>query len=215
MSESLTISQLAKELNISRQKIYRFIDKQENTDVHQYIYINSNKIKMINAEGVRYIKENINRTANGQRVDSERTTTKSIEDNASELFGEDKKKIRTEDGQVSDSGRTTFFIKQIEQKDVQIQLLQQIIEKNQNLLDQQQRLALQDKKLLEEYKAEINELKSLKAPEDDMKQEKEEILKEEVEKLKKQLNELEEQKLETQEQEEIKPLSKKWWQLWK
>ncbi|MFW7364667.1 hypothetical protein ACODG8_12510, partial [Vagococcus fluvialis] len=160
-------------------------------------------------------KENINRTANGQRVDSERTTTKSIEDNASELFGEDKEKIRTEDGQVSDSGRTTFFIKQIEQKDVQIQLLQQIIEKNQNLLDQQQRLALQDKKLLEEYKAEINELKSLKAPEDDMKQEKEEILKEEVEKLKKQLNELEEQKLETQEQEEIKPLSKKWWQLWK
>ncbi|MFW7387424.1 hypothetical protein ACODGL_12550, partial [Vagococcus fluvialis] len=140
MSESLTISQLAKELNISRQKIYRFIDKQENTDVHQYIYINSNKIKMINAEGVRYIKENINRTANGQRVDSERTTTKSIEDNASELFGEDKEKIRTEDGQVSDSGRTTFFIKQIEQKDVQIQLLQQIIEKNQNLLDQQQRL---------------------------------------------------------------------------
>ena len=134
-SESLAISQLAKELNISRQKIYRFIDKQENTDVHQYIYINSNKIKMINAEGVRYIKENINRTANGQRVDSERTTTKSIEDNASELFGEDKEKIRTEDGQVSDSGRTTFFIKQIEQKGVQIQLLQQIIEKNQNLLD--------------------------------------------------------------------------------
>ena len=42
--------------------------------------------------------QNINRTANGQRVDSE---------------------------------RTTFFIKQIEQKDVQIQLLQQIIEKNQ------------------------------------------------------------------------------------
>ncbi|WP_139995658.1 HTH domain-containing protein [Kurthia sp. Dielmo] len=38
MSESLTISQLAKELNISRQKIYRFIDKQENIDVHQYIY---------------------------------------------------------------------------------------------------------------------------------------------------------------------------------
>lgn len=102
MSESLTISQLAKELNISRQKIYRFIDKQENTDVHQYIYINSNKIKMINAEGVRYIKENINRTANGQRVDSERTTTKSIEDNASELFGEDKKKS----GQKTDKYRT-------------------------------------------------------------------------------------------------------------
>lgn len=215
MSESLTISQLAKELNISRQKIYRFIDKQENTDVHQCIYINSNKIKMINAEGVRYIKENINRTANGQRVDSERTTTKSIEVNDSELFGEDKEKIRTADGQGTDNGRTTFFIKQIEQKDVQIQLLQQIIGKNQNLLDQQQRLALQDKKLLEEYKAEINELKSLKSPEDDTKQKKEEILQEEVEKLKNQLNDLEEQKSETQEQEEIKPLPKKWWKLWK
>lgn len=76
MSESLTISQLAKELNISRQKIYRFIDKQENTDVHQYIYINSNKIKMINAEGVRYIKENINRTAGGQLFLSNRLNKK-------------------------------------------------------------------------------------------------------------------------------------------
>lgn len=62
MSENLTISQLAKELNVSRQKIYRFLDKPENSHVHEYIYINSKKIKMINNKGVRFIKENIHRT---------------------------------------------------------------------------------------------------------------------------------------------------------
>lgn len=175
MSENLTISQLAKELNVSRQKIYRFIDKQENNYINQCIYTNSKKIKMINAEGVRYIKENIYRTA---------------------------------DGHDSDSGRTSLFIKQIEQKDMQIQTLQKIIEQNQNLLDQQQRLALQDKKLLEEYKEEINELRALKMPFEDVKEDK---VQEEVERLKEQVNILEEKRVEILEKETLKPQSKKWW----
>jgi len=165
MSENLTVSQLAKELNVSRQKIYRFIDKQENNYIHQYIYTNSKKIKMINAEGVRYIKENIYRTADGQNSDKIRTREKTFKKNVySDFESVSKKEFRTVDGQGSDSGRTDFLIKQLEQKDIQIDTLQKIIDKNQNLLDQQQRLALQDKKLLEEYKEEINELKSLMIP---------------------------------------------------
>jgi len=209
MSENLTISQLAKELNVSRQKIYRFIDKQENNYIHQCIYTNSKKIKMINAEGVRYIKENIYRTTDGQDPDSGRTKAEIPKDKLNDdIKLKIEKEYRTADGQNPDNERTVFFIKQIEQKDIQIQTLQKIIEQNQNLLDQQQRLALQDKKLLEEYKEEINELRALKMPFEDVKQDK---VQEEVERLKEQVNILEEKRAEILEKETLKPQSKKWW----
>ena len=225
MSENLTISQLAKELNVSRQKIYRFLDKPENSHVHEYIYINSKKIKMINDKGVRFIKENIHRTANGQETDSDRTDKKIFKNSANNSdFYQEEMENRTADGQETDSGRTEFFIKQIEQKDAQIHALQQIIEKNQNLLDQQQRLALQDKKLLEEYKAENDSLKALKMPTEDTKEEqvnsqpKEEVkaLKFEIRALQEELNK---QKIHSQEErEKLKAeltTPKKWYQFWK
>lgn len=218
MSENLTISQLAKELNVSRQKIYRFLDKPENSHIHEYIYINSKKIKMINDKGVQFIKENINRTTDGQETDSGRTEQKVLKKGTFESnpFQERTKK-RTADGQETDSGRAGFFIKQIEQKDTQIHKLQQIIEKNQNLLDQQQRLALQDKKLLEEYKSEINELKALKKPQEDMKEDSSirGEAQEEIERLKAQLKLSEEERNKAKEKEPVKTESKKWWQLWK
>ena len=211
MSENLTISQLAKELNVSRQKIYRFLDKPENSHVHEYIYINSKKIKMINDKGVRFIKENIHRTANGQETDSDRTDKKIFKNSANNSdFYQEEMENRTADGQETDSGRTEFFIKQIEQKDAQIHALQQIIEKNQNLLDQQQRLALQDKKLLEEYKAENDSLKSLKMPSEDKKENQSQ---EEVQTLKKQMEALND-KIKGQEQANNQS-SKKWYQFWK
>ena len=225
MSENLTISQLAKELNVSRQKIYRFLDKPENSHVHEYIYINSKKIKMINDKGVRFIKENIHRTANGHETDSDRTDKKIFKNSANNSdFYQEEMENRTADGQETDSGRTEFFIKQIEQKDAQIHALQQIIEKNQNLLDQQQRLALQDKKLLEEYKAENDSLKALKMPTEDTKEEqansqpKEEVkaLKFEIRALQEELNK---QKIHSQEErEKLKAeltTHKKWYQFWK
>jgi len=225
MSENLTISQLAKELNVSRQKIYRFLDKPENSHVHEYIYINSKKIKMINDKGVRFIKENIHRTANGQETDSDRTDKKIFKNSANNSdFYQEEMENRTADGQETDSGRTEFFIKQIEQKDAQIHALQQIIEKNQNLLDQQQRLALQDKKLLEEYKAENDSLKALKMPtegsqaEQANSQPKEEVkaLKFEIRTLQEELNK---QKIHSQEErEKLKAeltTPKKWYQFWK
>lgn len=215
MSETLTISQLAKELNVSRQKIYRFLDKPENSHVHEYIYINSKKIKMINDKGVQIIKENINRTVDGQETDSRRTDKEAFDkaDNGSDSFRERTEK-RTADGQETDSGRTDFFIKQIEQKDTQIHILQQIIEKNQNLLDQQQRLALQDKKLLEEYKSEINDLKALKISSQDTKEEEtDKQSQEELERLKRENEVLQEQlNKQVDDQQEV---PKKWWQRWK
>ena len=212
MSENLTISQLAKELNVSRQKIYRFLDKPENSHVHEYIYINSKKIKMINDKGVRFIKENIHRTANGQETDSDQTDKKIFKNSANNSdFYQEEMENRTADGQETDSGRTEFFIKQIEQKDAQIHALQQIIEKNQNLVDQQQRLALQDKKLLEEYKAENDSLKALKIPAEgsqagNQPQAELEALKSEI----KALND----KIKGQEQLNNQ-VSKKWYQFWK
>ncbi|EQC88426.1 hypothetical protein LLT7_13615 [Lactococcus cremoris subsp. cremoris TIFN7] len=166
---------------------------------------------MINDKGVRFIKENIHRTANGQETDSDRTDKKIFKNSANNSdFYQEEMENRTADGQETDSGRTEFFIKQIEQKDAQIHALQQIIEKNQNLLDQQQRLALQDKKLLEEYKAENDSLKSLKMPSEDKKENQSQ---EEVQTLKKQMEALND-KIKGQEQLNNQ-VSKKWYQFWK
>ena len=216
MSENLTISQLAKELNVSRQKIYRFLDKPENSHVHEYIYINSKKIKMINDKGVRFIKENIHRTANGQETDSDRTDKKIFKNSANNSdFYQEEMENRTADGQETDSGRTEFFIKQIEQKDAQIHALQQIIEKNQNLLDQQQRLALQDKKLLEEYKAENDSLKALKMPSQETEfKHLDNQYKDEVNALKEKLENLQEQ-IKDQKRIEEQEKPRKWWGLWR
>ncbi|XOW20944.1 RepB family protein [Lactococcus cremoris] len=176
------------------------MDKPENSHVHEYIYINSKKIKMITIKVSDY-KENIHRTANGQETDSDRTDKKIFKNSANNSdFYQEEMENWTADGQETDSGRTEFFIKQIEQKDAQIHALQQIIEKNQNLLDQQQRLALQDKKLLEEYKSEINELKSLKMPQEDKKENQSQ---EEVQTIKKQMEALND-KIKGQEQLIIK-----------
>lgn len=204
MSENLTISQLAKKLNISRQKIYRFLEKPEHSSIHQSIYTDSKNIKMINCEGIKYIEENIGRTKDRQVSDNNRTRGKhesgynaknssydehvTYQENAKGNIG------RTTDGQFSDNNRTNFFIKQIEQKDGQIHTLQKIIEKNQNLLDQQQRLALQDKKLLEEYKAENERLKAFRLSHND--------------------NKAEEIVNQFQEEKSIK-VSKKWYHFWK
>lgn len=101
MSENLTISQLAKELNVSRQKIYRFLDKPENSHVHEYIYINSKKIKMINDKGVRFIKENIHRTEGGQIKKPLRTALiTQISIKKKRKIGQRTDKKRTADGQI-------------------------------------------------------------------------------------------------------------------
>lgn len=199
MSEELTISQLAKELNVSRQKIYRFLEKPENCNVHQYIYTNSKSIKMINPQGIKYIKENIQRTRIGQDTDSGQTKQKHINKGfESKSIHESVLNSRTKSEQESDSDRTVFLINQIEQKDSQIQTLQQIVEKNQNLLDQQQRLALQDKKLLEEYKAEINYLKALSMNSQNTQEE-----------------QVKNQPPKFSNQTETYTLKKKWYQFWK
>ena len=210
MSEKLkTIKELADELGVSKNKIHYQVSK-----ISSEYVVRNNSMKLLTAEAVKQIKENLGIELNSS-LNSKLNTVKhqentNIKGNTSvegvELNSTLNSYLNSLKHQIE------YLESQNINKDEQIKSLVEAQKQTQNLLDQQQRLALQDKKLLEEYKSEINELKSLKMPQEDKKENQSQ---EEIERLKAQLKLSEEERNKAKEKEPVKTESKKWWQLWK
>ncbi|MCT0035063.1 hypothetical protein EFK23_06925, partial [Lactococcus lactis subsp. lactis] len=162
MSEKLkTIKELADELGVSKNKIHYQVSK-----ISSEYVVRNNSMKLLTAEAVKQIKENLGIELNSS-LNSKLNTVKHQE-NA------DIKGNTSVEGVELNSTLNSYLnslkhqIEYLESqninKDEQIKSLVEAQKQTQNLLDQQQRLALQDKKLLEEYKAENDNLKALKMP---------------------------------------------------
>ena len=208
MSENLkTIKELADELGVSKNKIHYQVSK-----ISSEYVVRNNSMKLLTAEAVKQIKENLGIELNSS-LNSKLNTVKHQENT-------DIKGNTSVEGVELNSTLNSYLnslkhqIEYLESqninKDEQIKSLVEAQKQIQNLLDQQQRLALQDKKLLEEYKSEINELKSLKMPQEDKKENQSQ---EEVQTIKKQMEALND-KIKGQEQLNNQ-VSKKWYQFWK
>lgn len=213
MSDNLkTIRELADELGVSKNKIHYQVSK-----ISSEYVVRNNSMKLLTAEAVKQIKENLGIELNSS-LNSKLNTVKhqentNIKGNTSvegvELNSTLNSYLNSLKHQIE------YLESQNINKDEQIKSLVEAQKQTQNLLDQQQRLALQDKKLLEEYKAENDSLKALKMPTEDTKeeqvehqpQEKLEALKSEIKTLQEQLNE----------QATIEPQEapRKWWKFWK
>ena len=147
MSENLkTIRELADELGVSKQAIWKKIKRDASIDLRQFTSTKGNTV-YVDVDGQKAIKamfSNDSSTRYRQQKDD-------VDDNKKDAVdGQDEVKFL----------RNLVSEIQSEKKELH------------KLLDQQQRLALQDKKLLEEYKAEIKDLKALTmAPHDDGKKE--------------------------------------------
>lgn len=210
MSEKLkTIKELADELGVSKNKIHYQVSK-----ISSEYVVRNNSMKLLTAEAVKQIKENLGIELNSS-LNSKLNTVKhqentNIKGNTSvegvELNSTLNSYLNSLKHQIE------YLESQNINKDEQIKSLVEAQKQTQNLLDQQQRLALQDKKLLEEYKSEINELKSLKMPQEDKKENQSQ---EEIERLKAQLKLSEEERNKAKEKEPVKTESKKWWGLWR
>ncbi|EGO5060962.1 hypothetical protein H7564_002967 [Enterococcus faecalis] len=210
MSEKLkTIKELADELGVSKNKIHYQVSK-----ISSEYVVRNNSMKLLTAEAVKQIKENLGIELNSS-LNSKLNTVKhqentNIKGNTSvegvELNSTLNSYLNSLKHQIE------YLESQNINKDEQIKSLVEAQKQTQNLLDQQQRLALQDKKLLEEYKSEINELKSLKMPQEDKKENQSQ---EEIERLKTQLKLSEEERNKAKEKEPVKTESKKWWGLWR
>lgn len=210
MSEDLkTIKELADELGVSKNKIHYQVSK-----ISSEYVVRNNSMKLLTAEAVKQIKENLGIELNSS-LNSKLNTVKhqentNIKGNTSvegvELNSTLNSYLNSLKHQIE------YLESQNINKDEQIKSLVEAQKQTQNLLDQQQRLALQDKKLLEEYKSEINELKSLKMPQEDKKENQSQ---EEIERLKAQLKLSEEERNKAKEKEPVKTESKKWWGLWR
>ena len=213
MSENLkTIKELADELGVSKNKIHYQVSK-----ISSEYVVRNNSMKLLTAEAVKQIKENLGIELNSS-LNSKLNTVKHQENT-------DIKGNTSVEGVELNSTLNSYLnslkhqIEYLESqninKDEQIKSLVEAQKQTQNLLDQQQRLALQDKKLLEEYKAENDRLKALKMPSqetefkhlDNQYKDEENALKEKLENLQEQIKD--QKRIEEQE----KP--RKWWGLWR
>ena len=213
MSENLkTIKELADELGVSKNKIHYQVSK-----ISSEYVVRNNSMKLLTAEAVKQIKENLGIELNSS-LNSKLNTVKHQE-NA------DIKGNTSVEGVELNSTLNSYLnslkhqIEYLESqninKDEQIKSLVEAQKQTQNLLDQQQRLALQDKKLLEEYKAENDRLKALKMPSQETEfKHLDNQYKDEVNALKEKLENLQEQiKVQKRIEEQEKP--RKWWGLWR
>lgn len=213
MSENLkTIKELADELGVSKNKIHYQVSK-----ISSEYVVRNNNMKLLTAEAVKQIKENLGIELNSS-LNSKLNTVKhqentNIKGNTSVEGVELNSTLNSYLNSLKH--QTEYLESQNINKDEQIKSLVEAQKQTQNLLDQQQRLALQDKKLLDEYKSEINDLKALKMPTQETEfkhldnQYKDEVnaLKEKLENLQKQIKD--QKRIEEQE----KP--RKWWRLWR
>ena len=162
MSENLkTIKELADELGVSKNKIHYQVSK-----ISSEYVVRNNSMKLLTAEAVKQIKENLGIELNSS-LNSKLNTVKhqentNIKGNTSvegvELNSTLNSYLNSLKHQIE------YLESQNINKDEQIKSLVEAQKQTQNFLDQQQRLALQDKQLLEEYKAENDRLKVLKMP---------------------------------------------------
>ncbi|EGO5860087.1 hypothetical protein HKH45_002671 [Enterococcus faecalis] len=213
MSEKLkTIKELADELGVSKNKIHYQVSK-----ISSEYVVRNNSMKLLTAEAVKQIKENLGIELNSS-LNSKLNTVKHQENT-------DIKGNTSVEGVELNSTLNSYLnslkhqIEYLESqninKDEQIKSLVEAQKQTQNLLDQQQRLALQDKKLLEEYKAENDRLKVLKMPSQETEfKHLDNQYKDEVNALKEKLENLQEQiKVQKRIEEQEKP--RKWWELWR
>ena len=213
MNENLkTIKELADELGVSKNKIHYQVSK-----ISSEYVVRNNSMKLLTAEAVKQIKENLGIELNSS-LNSKLNTVKHQENT-------DIKGNTSVEGVELNSTLNSYLnslkhqIEYLESqninKDEQIKSLVEAQKQTQNLLDQQQRLALQDKKLLEEYKAENDRLKALKMPSQETEfKHLDNQYKDEVNALKEKLENLQEQiKVQKRIEEQEKP--RKWWGLWR
>ena len=213
MSENLkTIKELADELGVSKNKIHYQVSK-----ISSEYVVRNNSMKLLTAEAVKQIKENLGIELNSS-LNSKLNTVKHQENT-------DIKGNTSVEGVELNSTLNSYLnslkhqIEYLESqninKDEQIKSLVEAQKQTQNLLDQQQRLALQDKKLLEEYKAENDNLKALKMPTQETEfKHLDNQYKDEVNALKEKLENLQEQ-IKDQKRIEEQEKPRKWWGLWR
>lgn len=212
MSENLkTIKELADELGVSKNKIHYQVSK-----ISSEYVVRNNSMKLLTAEAVKQIKENLGIELNSS-LNSKLNTVKhqentNIKGNTSvegvELNSTLNSYLNSLKHQIE------YLESQNINKDEQIKSLAEAQKQTQNLLDQQQRLALQDKKLLEEYKAENDRLKVLKMPSQETEfKHLDNQYKDEVNALKEKLENLQEQ-IKDQKRIEEQEKPRKWWHFW-
>ncbi len=213
MNENLkTIKELADELGVSKNKIHYQVSK-----ISSEYVVRNNSMKLLTAEAVKQIKENLGIELNSS-LNSKLNTIKhqentNIKGNTSvegvELNSTLNSYLNSLKHQIE------YLESQNINKDEQIKSLVEAQKQTQNLLDQQQRLALQDKKLLEEYKAENDRLKVLKMPSQETEfKHLDNQYKDEVNALKEKLENLQEQ-IKDQKRIEEQEKPRKWWGLWR
>ena len=213
MSEKLkTIKELADELGVSKNKIHYQVSK-----ISSEYVVRNNSMKLLTAEAVKQIKENLGIELNSS-LNSKLNTVKhqentNIKGNTSvegvELNSTLNSYLNSLKHQIE------YLESQNINKDEQIKSLVEAQKQTQNLLDQQQRLALQDKKLLEEYKAKNDRLKVLKMPSQETEfKHLDNQYKDEVNALKEKLENLQEQ-IKDQKRIEEQEKPRKWWGLWR
>jgi len=213
MSEDLkTIRELADELGVSKNKIHYQVSK-----ISSEYVVRNNSMKLLTAEAVKQIKENIGIELNSS-LNSKLNTVKhqentNIKGNTSvegvELNSTLNSYLNSLKHQIE------YLESQNTNKDEQIKSLVEAQKQTQNLLDQQQQLALQDKKLLEEYKAKNDRLKVLKMPSQETEfKHLDNQYKDEVNALKEKLENLQEQ-IKDQKRIEEQEKPRKWWGLWR
>ena len=213
MSENLkTIRELADELGVSKNKIHYQVSK-----ISSEYVVRNNSMKLLTAEAVKQIKENLGIELNSS-LNSKLNTVKhqektNIKGNTSvegvELNSTLNSYLNSLKHQIE------YLESQNINKDEQIKSLVEAQKQTQNLLDQQQRLALQDKKLLEEYKAKNDRLKVLKMPSQETEfKHLDNQYKDEVNALKEKLENLQEQ-IKDQKRIEEQEKPRKWWGLWR
>ena len=213
MSENLkTIKELADELGVSKNKIHYQVSK-----ISSEYVVRNNSMKLLTAEAVKQIKENLGIELNSS-LNSKLNTVKHQENT-------DIKGNTSVEGVELNSTLNSYLnslkhqIEYLESqninKDEQIKSLVEAQKQTQNLLDQQQRLALQDKKLLEEYTAKHDRLKVLKMPSQETEfKHLDNQYKDEVNALKEKLENLQEQ-IKDQKRIEEQEKPRKWWGLWR
>ena len=213
MSDNLkTIRELADELGVSKNKIHYQVSK-----ISSEYVVRNNSMKLLTAEAVKQIKENLGIELNSS-LNSKLNTVKhqentNIKGNTSvegvELNSTLNSYLNSLKHQIE------YLESQNINKDEQIKSLVEAQKQTQNLLDQQQRLALQDKKLLEEYKAKNDRLKVLKMPSQETEfKHLDNQYKDEVNALKEKLENLQEQ-IKDQKRIEKQEKPRKWWGLWR
>ena len=213
MSDNLkTIRELADELGVSKNKIHYQVSK-----ISSEYVVRNNSMKLLTAEAVKQIKENLGIELNSS-LNSKLNTVKhqentNIKGNTSVEGDELNSTLNSYLNSLKH--QIEYLESQNINKDEQIKSLVEAQKQIQNLLDQQQRLALQDKKLLEEYKAENNNLKALKMPSQETEfKHLDNQYKDEVNALKEKLENLQEQ-IKDQKRIEEQEKPRKWWGLWR